>query len=391
MKVRVAVLVLALAAVVAVTTACEPKPTSDGLWNYHPLTVNGAYRPVVGDFAGDRASDVFWYGPGDAADSLWVGRSGKRGAAGFTKQTFTVGNDYTPVVGDFAGDEREDILWHRPGAGADRLWVNDGNGRFTGIPLDIDGSFRLFRLRDWRDGKKDDLYLQPTGTSNLSYLWHFDDAASGSHTEQEVLQTTPKRTVVLDWNGDGLDDLMNHGFVSYMTDRWTMKDDGTYTYRGFQTRGNYRPVTITAIPNDGILFFGGQSNKEAYWSSDGKEFTSHQPNQIPVDANVATLPVGAAIIWGTKLRDAIFIAEPDGSGGTFYDLADGAHDMGNELPLVGDFDGDGWADIVWYGTGSARDQVWYLEGENHDGLRSSRAAGPRPAPATPSTPAILEG
>ena len=34
-------------------------------------------------------------------------------------------------------------------------------------------------------------------------------------------------------------------------------------------------------------------------------------------------------------------------------------------PVTGDFDGDGFADVLWYGPGNIPDSVWYLTGPAH--------------------------
>lgn len=45
------------------------------------VKVSGTFTPVVGNFAVDRADDVFWYGPGKATDAFWAneGLGGLRG------------------------------------------------------------------------------------------------------------------------------------------------------------------------------------------------------------------------------------------------------------------------------------------------------------------------
>src|SRR3954463_8204674 len=110
---------LAVAALVAVAAgAGSADSADDGRWQYEAAAVQGVYQPLVGDFAGDQADDVFWYAPGATTDVLWVAHAGARGADSFTRVRFTVDGTYQPVVGDFVGDDYDDILWYRPGAGA---------------------------------------------------------------------------------------------------------------------------------------------------------------------------------------------------------------------------------------------------------------------------------
>ena len=39
-----------------------------------PRSVATETEPLVGDFVGDRRADLLWYGPGAAEDHLWLGR-----------------------------------------------------------------------------------------------------------------------------------------------------------------------------------------------------------------------------------------------------------------------------------------------------------------------------
>ena len=88
-----------------------------------PIQVNGTYRPIVGNFSGDERDDIFWYAPGSGAEQLWI-------ATGLPSQPFdkqpgdSVNGTYTPLVGNFGGDAYEEILWYAPGTATDILWTN---------------------------------------------------------------------------------------------------------------------------------------------------------------------------------------------------------------------------------------------------------------------------
>jgi len=49
----------------------KPKPKRPG-----DVTIDGTYTPIPGNFNGDDRSDVIWYGPGGAGDSIWFGLDG---------------------------------------------------------------------------------------------------------------------------------------------------------------------------------------------------------------------------------------------------------------------------------------------------------------------------
>ena len=91
--------------------------------------VFGSYEPLVGDFNDDHHSDVLWYAPGSAADSLW------RGAAnGFTAgPAVSINGNYTPAVGDFNGDGLTDVFWSDQG-GKSHTWFGTAGGFRNGAP-----------------------------------------------------------------------------------------------------------------------------------------------------------------------------------------------------------------------------------------------------------------
>lgn len=77
----------------------------------------GPHRPVVGDFDGDLRDDVLWYGPADASDTVWYGRMAT-GSIPFDAVSITVAGDHQPLVADLDGDQRDDVVWRSATSGA---------------------------------------------------------------------------------------------------------------------------------------------------------------------------------------------------------------------------------------------------------------------------------
>ncbi|MCU1370883.1 MAG: hypothetical protein JWO77_2077 [Ilumatobacteraceae bacterium] len=372
-------------------TAAPAGAVSDGYWDYRSLSVSGTYQPLVGSFGGDGADDIFWYAPGTTADSLWLGQAASRGASAFTRKPMAVSGSFKPTVGDFAGSDLDDIFWYAPGAGKDYLWINKGDGTFTSKAYTMGGNFTLHRMLDYRADHKDDLFVHCVNCSATSYEWHFSDSGSGNYTSRQMGGIGGKRPVIGDWNGDGIEDLFLHGPGNQNPDlRWSMTDDGTWEQKVYSISGTYEPVVVYQVPNDAILFWGGERGPEAYWWSDGTNFANKAVRSVTGSGRVTPFPLGAAVVSGPYVYDALFIGTE--SAGEFYDLAQTGHEKANEVPIIGDFNDDGWYDIVWYKAGPGTDEVWYLEPQTADraALRGLQV-GPRRDAEPSAEAATLDG
>lgn len=361
-------LVAAVVAAASVTALASPPAgaVSDGYWDFQTMAVKGEYRPVVGNFAGDAADDIFW----DQATrrrfgTMWEGVKGARGQGAFVQHLFegpstvSLGSETQMIVGDFAGDEHDDIFWYGPAGYADYLWTSNGDGTFTSVRKYVSGSFQVLRLRNYQPGGKDDLYLFASSSSAPSYYWRTADDAAGTVTQTQLATYGGRRPVVGDWNGDGYEDVFFHGPGSLSDVQQLVGPAGLGAKKTFAISGSYQPVVIYDVPRDGILFWGPGTAKDAYWKSTTTGFTNVSIPWMDLKGTVTPFPIGAAIITGVGVDDTLFIgadSRPD-----FYYLAAKGHEMSNQQPLVGDFDGDGWYDIAWYGYGSFSDALWYLE------------------------------
>ena len=74
---------------------------------------------MVGNFAGDSRPDVVGYHPSNG--TLWVGTNTGSGFSFANWATVSPANNWTFMVGNFAGDSRPDVVGYHPSNGT--LWV----------------------------------------------------------------------------------------------------------------------------------------------------------------------------------------------------------------------------------------------------------------------------
>jgi hypothetical protein len=215
----VAALATALA-VPAVRAGATPAPyftdTKDA-----SVAVKGSYVPVVGRFSRPDMDDIIWYstpakwgGPA-STDFRWSPCQGCQSGP-FTKTTLApqVAHDYSgEIVGDFAGDDLDDIIWVSMKTGGQSfLWTNDAETGFSSTLIDLSGvttdDWTVLRDSQTGSGSKDDLlWSRQSHSPWYSELWVFPDDGSVLPDHQVFRQVNGVMTG--DFDGNGAVDLMD--------------------------------------------------------------------------------------------------------------------------------------------------------------------------------------
>lgn len=387
-------LVAALAAAALTLGLLSPTPASAELdplngWDYRAVAVGGTYQVVTGQFGGDLATDILFYGPGTLPDSLWIGRSGQRGSGAFIKENLSIGGNYQLLVGDFAGDDYDDLLFYGVGAAIDPLWVSvNSPARFDKTrKVSVGGTYQPKVLRDYRaQGTKDAvLFLGPGAAPD--YYWNFTDRAGqadyfgpGTYTSRFLKVNGAYQLVVGDYNGDRIEDVFLYQPGAAFDYLWTFNAAGVFTQRAETVNGTYQPVVVQGSTYDGILWWGN-GGTNSYWITDGRAFGARPITTPSYGPGVARpFGLGGASITSPTGIDIAFYG--DRTQGGFFRLASDAHDQTTALPLLGNFDNDAdrYLDVLWYGAGSAADDLWY--GIDRD-TSFAGSAETRGAPAAP--------
>jgi hypothetical protein len=299
---------------------------------------------------------VYWYAPGTGTDTLYIGNDGNRT---FTKVQVPMDDDAVPVVGDFGGDELDDILWYRAGSGTDRLWIATGDEDVfdTSRTETLNGTYKPEVLRDWRSGKKDRIFWYRAG-DGTDPLWIF--AADASHTVVTEQVRNTLQVVPGDWSGDGVEDLLLYG-PGTLPDRVWTSHAGHFTSKSISINGRYQAVAVLGVPFDEVLLFGTGDKDDRFLHNSGSGFQIESV-YLPARGRAATAGIGAAVVYSPLDPENIVISD-GASADTFY-LSD-THDVGaGKVMLIGNYENDDFLDILWYGPGTAHDELWY--GHNPD-------------------------
>ncbi len=259
---------------------------------------------VVGDFVGDDRDEVFSYGYGTSSDHLVsFQRTGAPGSEmGVSSTDFTVNGLYTPVAGDFDGDGHDEILWYAGGTRQDYMWDFTSPTTVTSRPYTANGWDYWPLAGDYTGDGADDIlwYLPGTGQD---YLW--DYAAGGTYTSSARRIDGSYWALVGSFGTDATDDVLWYGQGSTRADSlWDFHPDGSQSSRALRIDGTYNPTVLD-------IFDDGTGGDDVVWYAPG---------------------TAADRAWD-------FVSGTHRSFGMAVN--------GSYWTVTGDFSGDGHEDVLW--------------------------------------------
>jgi len=303
--------------------------------------------------------------------------------------------DAVPLVGRFDGDARDDVLWYTPGTPTsgpdDAFWFGTGNSAapFRSVPAPP-AEYALVAspvAGDFDGNGQTDIYWygQRDGGPRDARWLRIDSTWVKSAVDGFVGGGTP---YVADLNGDGLDDVVVH------YDTWH-GGDGVVALRWGSRTGPLEPwsfavdaggqllrtppgvtlglADIDADSKTDIRLFPPTPSPWADWAprwmsrGDGT-FAVPSPDWTPGTAALDRVTAGD--IDGDRNGDLLTHDPATGAVNALYNLGAGFYSRPDTAQLSrgtyrgvrGDFTGDAQPDVLWYGVGPARDELWLHRG-----------------------------
>ena len=306
--------------------------------NCKPARVRAATR----DLDGDRKSDLIWRQPALGYLATWR----MDGAARVSGASYAVGSTWRVVVsGDYNGDGRTDLVW-TDGTNL-QMWRNDGNGAYTGLPMQAYPSgYRAVASADVNGDGKADLIWQDDSDYYLA-VWLMDGAST---VGGQAVRLSSSCWIVLgagDFDGDGRadlllgDDLDLHMYFGQRDGRLVKSSLGVGSYP--------RQWTLAGIGDA-----DGDGRSDLFWRHAGAGYLAQWRMLGKYRSAGYSYPVGGD--W--RVLD---VADHDGDGRADLIWTDGKNMQRWKSQGAGNFSGEamsdypaGWSLIAPEGAGRRR-------------------------------------
>jgi hypothetical protein len=285
----------------------------------------GTSGPILGDFDGDGKADLIWTNAATGERSMWF-LNGNAVGGGTTLGVVPV-EWVVSATADFDGDGKADIFWTNTATGDRAIWLMNGSVRRTNtfmgtVPTDwvISGTGDFDG-----DGKADLVWTNSTTGDRAMWLMNGNSVKGGGY-----LGTVPiawQISGVGDFNGDGKADLIWSNIATGEHSMWFQ--NGSATISG---------ATLNTVP------VAWQINGVGDFNGDGK-----------ADVFLTNTVSGDRVIW---LMNGSTIATNAFMGTVSVEWA---------ISGTGDFNADGKKDVFWTNTSTGDRALWLLNGSTVTG------------------------
>jgi len=316
----------------------------------------------AGDWNGDGFTDLMWYRSSSGDNRWYMNNRSTTAAPSFTEYVAPIFpgaiNGGTLHFGDWNGDGRTDVLWYESSTGRNRWFHNLGTdtGTLVFSPYSApipqgDINIGILHVGDWDgDGLTDLMWFRSTSGDNRWYV----NRSNGLNTLSFTSYVAPIAAGDLnngnlhfgDWNGDGVTDVLWYR-PSAGLNNWYVNKGVSASSIAFS---KYSDPIASADINNGDLHLGdwnGDGGTDVMWFRSESGDNSWYTNKGIVGTTLTLTPQIAAIAPTA---------------------------INNGSLLIGDWDGTGTMEALWYRSSSGWN-IWFQNNEAIPDLMTAAASG----------------
>ena len=340
----------------------------------------------IGDFDGDGKADILWRNAATGENYVY-----------FMSGTSIVGEGYLPTVpsqswrvagiGDFNGDGESDILWRNGETGENYVYFMSGTSIVDEgyLPTVPSQSWRVAGIGDFNaDGRSDILWRNGETGENYVYLMNGTSIVGQGYVR--TVSNLDWTVVGLgDYDGDGKSDILWRNASTgenylYPMDGTTIRPTEGYI-RTVAPTWRLAPAATTAHAADTRADFDGDGRSDILWrnAATGQNYVYFMNGlSIPSEGYLRTVAdpawevVGLGDFNGDGKTDILWRNAASGENylypmsGTTILATEGyirtVSDANWLVKGIGDFNGDGKADILWRNAATGENYVYLMNG-----------------------------
>jgi photosystem II stability/assembly factor-like uncharacterized protein len=283
------------------------------------------------DFSAHGKSDLFWRNQGIGGTGqtyLWP-MNGTTVAAGEGYSRTLADASWVAVgIGDFNGDGKADVLWRNSSTGQNYIWPMNGVGILSseGYTRTInDSQWVMSGLGDFDGDGNTDILWHNTATG-WNYIWLMEGTTVvGEGFTRTIADANWQIAAVADFDGNGRADILWRNASTGQNYLWSMNA------LTIGSEGAIRTLADSSWQIAATGDFNGDGMTDILWrnSSTGQNYV------WPMSGTTVLASEGFA----RTLQDSNW-----------------------QIGSIGDFDGDGKADILWRNVSTGENYIWPMSG-----------------------------
>ncbi|MEM7554956.1 MAG: VCBS repeat-containing protein [Cyanobacteria bacterium P01_A01_bin.84] len=228
----------------------------------------------IGDFNGDRKSDLFWHNESTGENAVWLidGTSLTSGAFLDSTDVSELGDRWRFGVGDFNGDGKSDIFSRNYISGINTVWLMNGVNIADGNFLSNVGSANNGEVFAWEfdlgdfnnDGKTDLFWRNDYSGENAIWLMNGKETLQTNFTESLGSEDNAYQWdfQLGDFNGDGKTGIFWRNYTTGENATWQI--NGTNLVNG-EFLSNLPESSTTDWNLPAILDLDGDGTEDLLW------------------------------------------------------------------------------------------------------------------------------